>query len=48
MHISLNLGTPIPPDRQAELLGALEAERGRLLRVAARGDLASGSGRYWR
>ena len=26
MHISLNLGTPVPPDRQAELLEALAAE----------------------
>lgn len=28
MHISLNLGDPVPPDRQAELLGALAAELG--------------------
>jgi probable F420-dependent oxidoreductase len=27
MHISLNLGTPVPPDRQAELLEALAANR---------------------
>jgi hypothetical protein len=26
MHITLNLGTPVPPDRQAELLAALAAE----------------------
>jgi alkanesulfonate monooxygenase SsuD/methylene tetrahydromethanopterin reductase-like flavin-dependent oxidoreductase (luciferase family) len=28
MHISLNLGTPVPPDHQVELLGALAAELG--------------------
>lgn len=28
MHISLNLGDPVAPDRQAELLGALAAELG--------------------
>jgi alkanesulfonate monooxygenase SsuD/methylene tetrahydromethanopterin reductase-like flavin-dependent oxidoreductase (luciferase family) len=28
MHISLNLGTPMPPDRQAELLGALASRLG--------------------
>jgi alkanesulfonate monooxygenase SsuD/methylene tetrahydromethanopterin reductase-like flavin-dependent oxidoreductase (luciferase family) len=28
MHISLNLGIPVPPDRQAELLGALAAKLG--------------------
>ncbi len=28
MHISLNLGIPVPPDRQRELLGALAAELG--------------------
>jgi hypothetical protein len=26
MHISLNLGTPVPPNRQAELLAALAAQ----------------------
>jgi len=28
MYISLNLGTPVPPDRQRELLGTLAAELG--------------------
>jgi alkanesulfonate monooxygenase SsuD/methylene tetrahydromethanopterin reductase-like flavin-dependent oxidoreductase (luciferase family) len=28
MHISLKLGTPVPPDRQRDLLGALAAEIG--------------------
>ena len=28
MYISLNLGIPVPPDRQGELLGALAAELG--------------------
>jgi hypothetical protein len=28
MHISLNLVTPVPPDRQRELLGTLAAELG--------------------
>ena len=28
MHISLNLGVPVPPDRQAELLGALADKLG--------------------
>lgn len=28
MHISLNLITPVPPDRQAELLGTLAAKLG--------------------
>lgn len=28
MPISLNLGVPVPPDRQAELLGALAARLG--------------------
>jgi alkanesulfonate monooxygenase SsuD/methylene tetrahydromethanopterin reductase-like flavin-dependent oxidoreductase (luciferase family) len=28
MHVTLNLGTPIPPDRQAERLAALAAELG--------------------
>jgi hypothetical protein len=29
-HISLNLGMPVPPDRQAELLEALAANFSRL------------------
>jgi alkanesulfonate monooxygenase SsuD/methylene tetrahydromethanopterin reductase-like flavin-dependent oxidoreductase (luciferase family) len=28
MHVSLNLGVPVPPDQQAELLGALASELG--------------------
>jgi alkanesulfonate monooxygenase SsuD/methylene tetrahydromethanopterin reductase-like flavin-dependent oxidoreductase (luciferase family) len=31
MHVSLNLGTPVPPDQQVELLGALAAKLGQHL-----------------
>jgi probable F420-dependent oxidoreductase len=35
VHVTLNLGTPVPPDRQAELLGALVSALGPQIRLLA-------------